>query len=120
MRLIFLSFLLLLLGCTAESRSPKASFTIKSSTDGAEKARRLLHEFAMNNNLSFKDGSHTYPSGMETTIAVAERVDGLEFILVGNSKTSHITLATHCHEKCGSWEKLHKSLKESFEKNGMF
>ncbi|WP_126766983.1 hypothetical protein [Aliidiomarina iranensis] len=114
--LITILSLAIIVGCSAKTHTPQATFSIPASKENSIEARKVLHEIAIDNNLMFEDGSHKFPSGTATTIAVAERVDGLQLILLGASEVGQITIAVHCHEDCKEWQGIHQVAKSRFAK----
>ena len=67
----------------------------------------------------FEDHSHKYPSGTSTVLAIAERVDGLELMLLGGSGDKRLDIAVHCREKCTNWKGIYSSALEEFGKQWM-
>lgn len=112
--IISVLILAITVGCSAKASSPQAKFSIPASEENSIEARKVLHEIAIGNNLIFEDGSHNFPSGTATTIAVAERVDGLNVVVLGASATGHITIAVHCHEECKEWQSMYQLAKSRF------
>lgn len=107
-RVIVYIFMFMLVGCESKTYTPQAVFTIEGAEAKSVEARKLLHEIAIDNNLMFEDGSHEFPSGTSTVMAVAERVDGLRVVLAGASEVGRLTVAVHCHEKCSEWQAIYK------------
>jgi hypothetical protein len=107
--------IILIIGCSAESLSPQATFTFEATEENVVVAREELHEFAIENNLFFEDHSHKYPSGESTVLALAKRADGLELILTGGVKSGELTIAVHCHNKCKSWRSTYDNALERFQ-----
>jgi len=107
--------LVIIIGCSAESLSPQATFTFEATKENAVSAREELYKFAIENNLFFEDHSHNYPSGESVVLALAKRADGLELILLGGAKNREVTVAVHCHNKCKNWEPIYGSARERFQ-----
>ena len=118
MRNIFLVLALaVIFGCSAESSSPQVTFSFPASKENSIEAREVLRELAIENNLMFEDGSRKFPGGTATTIAVAERMDGLKLVLLGAPEMGKISIAVHCHEGCEEWQGMYQVAKARFAKH---
>ena len=115
--LIILLISIVLSGCTSESWHPQELFEFNYTKENLVQARRLLHDFSINNNLTFIDHSHKYPSGKLIAGAEAERNDGLRIILLGASDEKTIVIAIHCHNKCSNWKETYNNIKTEFAKH---
>jgi hypothetical protein len=114
---LYLGILLInviLVGCSYESQSPQESFEFTTANENTNKARRILHNVAINNNLFFKDHTHQYPSGKSVVTAEAERSDGLKILLIGAQDNKTINVSIHCHKQCKSWSDIYNKTKTEF------
>lgn len=115
MRNIFIVLALaVMVGCSSESYSPQATFSFPASKENSIEARKVLHELAIEHDLMFEDGSRTFRSGTGTTMAVAERMDGLKLVLLGGSEMGNVSIAVHCHEGCKEWQDIYQVAKARF------
>ena len=117
MKILLFLFFTVLTGCASETLHPQAVFEFNSSKENLIKARHLLHDFSITNNLRFIDYSHKYPSGKLIVGADAERIDGLQIMLLGASDERTIAIAIHCHKKCSEWKEIYNNVKSEFAKH---
>ena len=108
-------FAIFLAACSSKSYSPQAKFIFGNTKIDSAEARRVLHNFSIENNLFFHDSSHKYPSGTKTLLAVAKGADGLQVILGEAGEGDKLMVSIHCHEECQHWEEAYSSVQSKFK-----